>query len=81
MNILDRYKKPTPNFFRILRNIGLSLATAGGTILAAPVSIPSWLITVATYVLVAGTVVTAVSQAVVDDGTQEGETNPKDDGD
>lgn len=80
MNILDRYKKPTPNFFRILRNIGISLATAGGTILAAPVSIPAWLITVATYVVVAGTVVTAVSQAAVADDESGQEPKSEDDG-
>lgn len=80
MNILDRYKKPTPNFFRILRNIGISLATAGGTILAAPVSIPAWLITVATYVVVTGTVVTAVSQAAVADDESGPEPKSEDDG-
>ena len=67
MKLLERYKKPTPKFFRILRNIGIALATAGGAIIAAPVSIPATLITVATYMTVAGTVATAVSQAVVSD--------------
>ena len=67
MQIIERYKKPTPKFFRILRNIGIALATAGGAIIAAPVSIPATLITVATYMTVAGTVATAVSQAVVSD--------------
>ena len=67
MKIIERYKKPTPKFFRILRNIGIALATAGGAILAAPVSIPATIITVATYMTVAGTVATAVSQAVVSD--------------
>ena len=67
MKIIERYKKPTPKFFRILRNIGIALATAGGAIIAAPVSIPATLITVATYMTVAGTVATAVSQAVVSD--------------
>jgi len=64
MKIIERYKKPTPKFFRILRNIGIALATAGGAILAAPISIPATIITVATYMTVAGTVATAVSQAV-----------------
>ena len=68
MNILNRYSKPTPKFFRILRNLGLGLATAGGTLLAAPVAMPVWIVTVATYFVVAGTVATAVSQAVVQDG-------------
>ncbi len=67
MKIIERYKKPTPKFFRILRNIGIALATAGGAIIAAPVSIPATIITIATYMTVAGTVATAVSQAVVSD--------------
>ena len=64
MNIVERYKKPTPKFFRTLRNIGISLATAGGAIIAAPITMPALVITVATYMTVAGTVATAVSQAV-----------------
>lgn len=67
MKIIERYKKPTPKFFRVLRNIGIALATAGAAIIAAPVSIPAAIITVATYMTVAGTVATAVSQAVVSD--------------
>ena len=67
MKIIERYKKPTPNFFRVLRNIGIALATAGGAIIAAPVSIPATLVTIATYMTVAGTVATAVSQAVIKD--------------
>lgn len=67
MKIIERYKKPTPKFFKILRNVGIALATAGGAIIAAPMSIPATLITVATYITVAGTVATAVSQAVVAD--------------
>jgi hypothetical protein len=72
MNILNRYSKPTPEFFRILRNVGIALATAGGTLLAAPIALPSWLLSAATYVVVAGTVATAVSQAAVD-----GDDNPE----
>ena len=67
MNIKERYKKPTPPFFRKLRNIGIALATAGGVIIAAPISLPAAIITIATYLTVAGTVATAVSQAVVSD--------------
>ncbi len=67
MKIIERYKKPTPKFFRLLRNIGIALATAGGAIIAAPVSIPATIVTIATYMTVAGTVATAVSQAVVSD--------------
>jgi hypothetical protein len=67
MNLVERYNKPTPKFFKILRNIGIALATAGGAIIAAPVSLPALVVTIATYMTVAGTVATAVSQAVVSD--------------
>ena len=67
MKITERYKRKTPTFFRKLRNIGIALAATGGAILAAPISLPALLVTVATYLTVAGTVATAVSQAVVSD--------------
>ncbi|REE80321.1 hypothetical protein BX611_1963 [Lutibacter oceani] len=71
MKLLERYQKPTPSFFRKLRNIGIALATAGGAIIAAPIALPATIITIATYLTVAGTVATAVSQAVVSDNESE----------
>lgn len=71
MNIVQRYKKPTPKFFKTLRNIGIALATAGGAIIAAPIALPAAVVTVATYLTVAGTVATAVSQAVVSDDDKQ----------
>ncbi|WP_139855267.1 MULTISPECIES: hypothetical protein [Aequorivita] len=70
MNILDRYKKPTPKFFKILRNVGIALGASGAAILTAPITLPATLISIASYLTVAGTVVTAVSQAVVSDGEE-----------
>jgi len=77
MNIVERYKKPTPKFFKTLRNIGIALATAGGAIIAAPIAMPALVVTIATYMTVAGTVATAVSQAVVkdEDNSETDETN------
>jgi len=79
MNIVERYKKPTPKFFKTLRNIGIALATAGGAIIAAPITMPAIAVTIATYMTVAGTVATAVSQAVVT-GDENTETDANDDG-
>lgn len=67
MKLVKRYKEPTPKFFRILRNIGIAMATIGAVIIAAPVALPAIVVTVAGYLTVAGTVATAVSQAVVRD--------------
>lgn len=66
MNILERMKTPTPKFFKIVRNIGLALAAAGGVIIAAPVALPAIVITVGGYLVVAGSVAVAVSQAVIE---------------
>lgn len=63
MEIIDRLAAPTPRFFRILRTIGIALASAGGALLAAPAALPAVLLTIAGYMTVAGTVITAVSQA------------------
>ncbi len=71
MNLVQRYKKPTPKFFKTLRNIGIALATAGGAIIAAPIALPTAVVTVATYLTVAGTVATAISQAVVSDDDKQ----------
>ena len=73
MNLIDRYKKSTPSFFRKLRNIGIAMAATGGAIIAAPIALPALLITIATYLTVAGTVATAISQAVVSDNENETE--------
>lgn len=67
MKITERYKRKTPSFFRKLRNIGIALATAGGVIIAAPISLPAIVITVAT----------AVSQAVVSDNESDQEQTEK----
>ena len=71
MNIVERYKQPTPKFFKTLRNIGIALAAVGGAVIAAPISFPAIVVTVATYLTVAGTVATAVSQAVVESDDAE----------
>ena len=66
MKLQERMKKRTPKFFRRLRNIGIALAAASGAILAAPIALPAAIISAAGYLAVAGTVATAVSQAVVE---------------
>jgi hypothetical protein len=54
----------------VLRNVGLGLAAAGGILVASPIAIPAIVVTIGGYMIVAGSVATAVSQAVT---TSEGE--------
>ena len=65
MNLLDRMQSPTPTFFKKVRTIGLILAAISGAIIAAPVALPAVIIQAATYLGVASTVASAVSQTAV----------------
>ena len=62
MKLVKRAQAPTPKFFKVLRNVGLVLAAIGGTILAAPISLPIVITSVGGYLVVAGGVASAVSQ-------------------
>ncbi len=76
MTVVERVKAPTPKFFKTLRTIGIALAAAGGALLAAPIALPAAVISIAGYVVLAGGVMTAVSQTTVDtnDSTKQNET-------
>jgi hypothetical protein len=63
----ERFNEPTPPFFKKIRNAGIILAAAGGAILAAPVtlgaSIPAAILSIGTYLTLAGSVAATVAQA------------------
>lgn len=66
LNLGQRLIAPTSGFFKKIRTIGLVLAAVGGAIVAAPVTLPAVVISIAGYLTVAGGVMTAVSQATVE---------------
>ena len=55
----------TPPFFKKLRTIGLVVAAVGTTIVASPVTIPAAIVTAGGYLILGGSIMTAVSQAAV----------------
>jgi ABC-type xylose transport system permease subunit len=63
MSIGKRLLAPTPSFFQKVRKWGLIIGGIGAAIIAAPITLPSIIVTVAGYLAVAGTVAVAVSQA------------------
>lgn len=67
MNIIERAQAPTPGIFKMLRTIGLILATVGGTVATAPVNLPVVIVTIGGYLAVAGAAMGAVSQITVVD--------------
>lgn len=67
MKIKERMQKPTPTFFRIVRNVSVAIAAIGGVLAAAPVALPAALITLGGYLITAGTVGTIISQCVTEE--------------
>jgi ABC-type xylose transport system permease subunit len=66
MTLTERLTAPTSKFFRIVRNVGLSLAAAGGALLSAQVALPALIVTIGGYMVVAGSVMTAIAQTTVE---------------
>ena len=71
--IIDRMKAPTPKFFKILRNIGLTMVGIAATVFASPIALPVVVVQVAGYVAVAGGVLGVISQAAKKDKAEEDE--------
>lgn len=67
MNIVKRLKAPTPKFFRVLRTIGLAMAAAGGAIMTPPITLPAEIVALGGYFILAGSIISAVSQATVEE--------------
>lgn len=62
----ERIQQDTPPFFKKLRAIGLLVAAIGTSIVMAPVALPVLLCSFGEYLIVGGTVLTAISQVTVD---------------
>ncbi|WP_046371514.1 hypothetical protein [Flavihumibacter petaseus] len=65
LSLVERAVAETPPFFVKLRNIGMALAAISAALLASPVALPAIITTIASYLGVAATVASAVSQVAV----------------
>lgn len=57
-----RLQQPPPPYFRKLRNVMGAVGAIGAAVLAAPVSLPSMVVTAAGYAFVIGIVGATISQ-------------------
>ncbi len=63
--VITRMQKPTPKFFKQVRNVGLAIGGVGLAITNAPVAMPLLLLKIGSYLVVSGAVAGAVSQSAV----------------
>lgn len=67
-SFFKRCGEETPPFFKKLSRIGLLVAAAGTAVISAPIALPAIVTTIGGYLIVGGSVATAVSQAAIEDG-------------
>lgn len=70
-SLMQRIGSETPPFFKKLRLIGLVVVAAGTTIVASPIALPALVTTIGGYLIVAGSVATAMSQAAISEESGE----------
>ena len=65
INLAERVLAPTPKWFKVLRTVGIALASVGGIIIASPVALPVGLVSAAGYLVLGGSIISVVSQTAV----------------
>lgn len=65
--IKKRWIGKTPTFWKKVQKVGLVAGAVGGVLIAAPIALPSVLITLGGYLVTAGGVTAALSQLTVED--------------
>lgn len=61
-----RWKAKTPNFWKKIQKVAIALGAAAAIVVAAPIALPASVVTIAGYVVTAGTVAATLSQLTVD---------------
>jgi len=69
LTVWDRFKLPTPRFFRKVRAIGAALGALGLVLTTTQVPLPAVLVTIGSYLILAGSVAAAVSSVAVEPET------------
>lgn len=63
--MIDRFKAPTPKFWKKVRNTMITIGAVSGAIVVAP-GLPVLLVTLATYGVTIGTIGATLSQLTVE---------------
>ena len=67
--LIKRWKAETPDFWKKVQTIGISIGAVGGIIVSAPVALPAALITIGGYMVAVGSVAAVLSKLTVKDAS------------
>jgi len=66
MSMKERWFAPTPKFWKRVQRIAITVGAVAGVIIAAPITLPAAVVTMATYAITAGTVAATLSQLTIE---------------
>jgi hypothetical protein len=66
----ERWFAKTPKFWKKVQRIAITVGAVAGVIIAAPITLPAAVVTVATYAITAGTVAATLSQLTIESNEQ-----------
>ena len=65
-DLKKRWNAKTPKFWKNVQKVAIALGAAAGVVIAAPIALPATVVTVAGYLVTAGTVAATLSQLTVE---------------
>ena len=66
MSIKQRWSAKTPKFWKKVQKVAITIGAIAGVIIAAPITLPVAVVTVAAYAITVGTVAATLSQLTVE---------------
>ena len=66
MSIRKRWSAKTPKFWKRVQKVAITVGAVAGVLIAAPITLPAAVVTVASYAITAGTVAATLSQLTVE---------------
>ena len=78
LSLLDRVALPSPTFWRKVSAIGKAIGGLGLVLVSAPVALPAAVVSVAGYLVLAGSLTAGLSALTVEPGAEERMVNEGD---
>jgi ABC-type xylose transport system permease subunit len=69
-DIKKRWNAKTPKFWKKVQKVAIAVGAAAGVVIAAPITLPATVVTIAGYLVTAGTVAATLSQLTVVDSKE-----------
>ena len=66
MSIKQRWSAKTPKFWKKVQRVAITIGAIAGVIIAAPITLPVAVVTVASYAITVGTVAATLSQLTIE---------------